>query len=134
MDATHIAITATTAVLASAVTYYVLQRKPKTKIVWPYNKNVLGVSHRTRHVTIRLKPGQDPVTVLEQFTIDNNITAATIVSCVGSLTKVHLRYANNPNSVVHKGHMEIVSLVGCLSKHGMHVHICVSGIIVHICY
>ena len=53
----------------------------------------------------------------------HQVKAATIVSCVGSLQKIHLRLAGGHQAVVFKGPQEIVSLVGTFSALGGHFHI-----------
>src|SRR4051812_39671160 len=83
--------------LASCYIYFRLAgpKKKSKPLVWSSDKGTIGESQNSRTVTMRLKPGQDPRIVLKNFAIENNISAATIVSCVGSLTKVHLRYADS---------------------------------------
>ena len=58
--------------------------------------------------------------------LKKDIKAGWIVTCVGSLTDVTLRYANCSAHELH-GHFEIVSLVGTLSQRGdSHLHLCMS--------
>lgn len=47
---------------------------------------------------------------------DRNMTAVSIGTCVGSLTRAVVRFANQPNGTELNGHFEIVSLVGTLSS------------------
>jgi predicted DNA-binding protein with PD1-like motif len=47
-------------------------------------------------------------------------------SCVGSLTKYNIRFANQSNTDTGSGHFEIVSLVGTLSVNGSHMHLSIS--------
>jgi len=49
------------------------------------------------------------------------------LSGVGSLTNVALRFANQESYAIFKGHFEIVSITGTVSRHGSHLHIAVSG-------
>lgn len=79
----------------------------------------------TTHV-LRLKPGQDLRQELEAYVQQHHIEAGWIVTCVGSLTQTQLRYANQPNATTLNGHVEIVSLVGTLSRNGSHLHLSVS--------
>lgn len=44
--------------------------------------------------TFRLKPGQDLKKEIEAFVQSNHIKAGWIITCVGSLTQVNLRFAN----------------------------------------
>lgn len=75
---------------------------------------------------IRLKPGQDLKAELEQFVRKNDLKAAWLVTCAGSLTHYNLRFANQPNGSTGEGHFEIVSLTGTLSTNGSHVHVSIS--------
>lgn len=80
---------------------------------------------QTTHV-IRLKPGQDLKKELQAFAEKNELDAAWLVSCAGSLTRYHIRFANQPEGAANEGHYEIVSLSGTLSRNGSHIHISVS--------
>jgi len=74
----------------------------------------------------RLTPGSDLRQGLLAFAAREQLKAAAIVTCVGSLTEVCLRYANRPDGVTRCGHFEIVSLVGTFSDAGGHFHLAVS--------
>ncbi|MFD2937008.1 PPC domain-containing DNA-binding protein [Spirosoma flavum] len=76
--------------------------------------------------SVRLKPGQDLKKALESIVKQERIGAGAVLTCVGSLTDVTLRLANQESATVWKGHFEIVSLVGTLSTDGSHVHLSVS--------
>ena len=54
------------------------------------------------------------------------VEAGAMLTCVGSLTDVTLRLANQDGPTVWQGHFEIVSLVGTLSTNGSHLHLSVS--------
>ncbi len=80
--------------------------------------------------TFRLKPGDDLRQGLEEFFQANNLKAASIVTCVGSIDRLSMRMAGaspglQDNRVI-KGCYEIVSLVGTIGKDGSHIHISVS--------
>ena len=75
---------------------------------------------------LRLKPGDDLRQQLLGFVEQHHMKAATLVTCVGSLTTTTLRLANQEGPTVYKGHFEIVSLVGTLSINGSHLHLAVS--------
>ena len=75
---------------------------------------------------VRLKPGDDLKQQLRALTLRHGWRAAVVVTAVGSLTRVSLRYANRPTATVREGHFEIVSLVGTLDANGMHLHLSVS--------
>ena len=74
----------------------------------------------------RLKPGQDLRKEIEAYVQKEKIVAGWMVTCVGSLTQVHLRLANRTDGVTFNGHFEIVSLVGTVSINGCHLHLAVS--------
>lgn len=71
----------------------------------------------------RLKPEQDLKERLIEFVSINNIQAGFILTAVGSLRQANLRFANQSNSQIFLEKFEIVSLVGTLSIHGIHIHI-----------
>ena len=77
-------------------------------------------------IAIRLKPGEDLKPSLLRYCIDQKIDAAYMLSCVGSLRKAAIRFANQPEGTVFEQPLEIVSLEGTLSQHGAHLHIVVS--------
>lgn len=75
----------------------------------------------------RLAPGTDLKSSLLAFVKEKHIQAAWIVTCVGSLSQFHLRFANQQNGKLETGHFEIVSLVGTVGKDGCHLHIGLSN-------
>jgi predicted DNA-binding protein with PD1-like motif len=75
---------------------------------------------------LRLHPGEDPVTALEAFAQTNQLKAACVLTCVGSLRKAVLRFANQEQATTLEGHFEIVSLTGVFSQDGGHYHIAIS--------
>lgn len=77
---------------------------------------------------IRLKPGQDLRKEIEAFAQQENIQAGWILTGAGSLTQLHLRFANQPNGTRASGHFEIVSLVGTISINGCHLHLSISDV------
>ena len=56
----------------------------------------------------------------------HQLEAGCVLTCVGSLRKAVLRFANQEQSVTLDGHFEIVSLTGVFSMHGGHYHIAIS--------
>ncbi len=76
--------------------------------------------------TIRLMPGEDLYEGLNGFLVREKIEAAFIITCVGSLRQVNIRYANQESYTSLSGHFEILSLVGTLSVNGTHLHITVA--------
>lgn len=77
-------------------------------------------------LAIRLKPQQDLKAELDQFVCKHSLSAACILTCVGSLTQATLRHANQPTETVYQGHFEIVSLTGVMSVHGSHYHLAIA--------
>lgn len=71
----------------------------------------------------RLMPGADLKQSLLDFCIAQDIEAACIISCAGSLRCAEIRFAGRSESVRVERKMEIVSLAGTLSRHGCHLHI-----------
>lgn len=76
--------------------------------------------------SFRLRPGQDLKVELDAFVKQHRVEAGAMLTCVGSLTDVTLRLANQDGPTVWQGHFEIVSLVGTLSINGSHLHLSVS--------
>lgn len=74
----------------------------------------------------RLQPGVDLKKELLAFAKENNLRAAYILSCVGSLQAAELRMAGADTIKKWEEKMEIVSLVGTLFKGGCHLHICLT--------
>jgi predicted DNA-binding protein with PD1-like motif len=75
---------------------------------------------------IRLKPEQDLKASLKTFVEQNNIQSGFILTTVGSLKQATLRFASQDETQVFEERFEIVSLVGTLSTHGLHLHISLS--------
>ncbi len=77
-------------------------------------------------LAIRLHPGQDLRVALRDVCAEMNIEAACVVTCVGSLTRAPLRFAEATEATAIDGPLEIISLVGTLSRHGCHLHLSVA--------
>ena len=69
---------------------------------------------------IRLMPGDDLVATLCEHCQRHKVSAATVVSCVGSLSTVTLRMAAAQEILTYNEELEIVSLVGTLCADGNH--------------
>ncbi|WP_338876186.1 PPC domain-containing DNA-binding protein [Spirosoma sp. SC4-14] len=76
--------------------------------------------------SFRLRPGQDLKKELETLAQKQRLGAGVILTCVGSLTELTLRLANQEKGSKWSGHFEIVSLAGTLSMHGSHLHLSAS--------
>lgn len=79
-----------------------------------------------KNYTFRLTPGQDLFDAIEAVVKERDIEAGCVLSCVGSLTHVALRFANQESYFECSGHFEIVSMTGTVSTYGSHLHISVS--------
>ncbi|KAA9338774.1 DNA-binding protein [Hymenobacter busanensis] len=75
---------------------------------------------------LRLRPGADLRQELVAFAARQHLKAGAMLTCVGSLTQVTLRLANQEGPTVYRGHFEIVSLVGTLAENGSHLHLSVA--------
>ncbi len=75
---------------------------------------------------MRLLPGEDLVLSLHQYCRKNEIKAAFVGTCVGSLERVVFRKGYDQTLFTMDGPFEIVSMEGTLSSNGMHIHTAVS--------
>jgi predicted DNA-binding protein with PD1-like motif len=100
---------------------YMLNAQPE-----PADERIIAVEANLHTYSVRLKPGQDLKKSIESVVKQERIGAGVILTCVGSLTDVALRLANQEGATTWKGHYEIVSLVGTLSVSGSHIHLSVS--------
>ena len=85
-----------------------------------------AVASNARFYTIRLLPGTDVVKELLAFVEKKGIEAAAIVSSVGSLSEVHLRFANRKEGTLLKGDFETIYMGGTLEAGGRHLHLSVA--------
>jgi len=83
-------------------------------------------SSRLRGYAFRLRPHEDLKKCIQQFAKTNGLKAGAILSAVGSLERLNIRFANQPDGTVRTGFFEIVSLTGTFSEASCHIHICVS--------
>ncbi len=77
-------------------------------------------------IALRLHPQHDLKRELDAVVQRQQLSAACILTCVGSLTQVCLRFANQAHPTVQTGHFEIVSLTGVMSIHGSHYHMAIA--------
>jgi uncharacterized protein len=75
---------------------------------------------------LRLRPNEDLKKSLMDFAKKEKLKAAYIITCVGSLQKANIRFANQPNGTALTDKFEIVSLVGAFNTEGGHFHISLS--------
>jgi uncharacterized protein len=78
-------------------------------------------------VPFRLHPGDDLKTRLDRLAWEQGWRAACILTCVGSLSRATLRFADSSKLTEVKGPLEIVSLAGTIASFGgSHLHISVA--------
>jgi predicted DNA-binding protein with PD1-like motif len=75
---------------------------------------------------IRLKPGADLKQSIERVAGMYSLTAAWLVTAIGSLTAYSIRFADKAEPAVGSGKFEILSLSGTIAENGAHLHICIS--------
>lgn len=71
---------------------------------------------------LRLTPGQDLKLELQAFAQAQALEAGVILTGLGSLTQASLRFAAVEEATAIAGPLELISLSGTLSRHGMHLH------------
>jgi uncharacterized protein len=76
-------------------------------------------------IALRLAPRQDLKKELADLVKREKITAACVLTCVGSLSIANLRYAGKPEGSISARPLEILSLVGTLGRGGLHLHLTV---------
>jgi len=81
-----------------------------------------------RAYALRLRPGEDLRLKLAEFSAQRNLRAAYVVTCVGSLKRAAIRFADQQRTTIIDGPFAIVSLVGTLSPDGPHLHLSVSDV------
>ena len=91
----------------------------------PEGHGLHGQSRGVIHV-VRLLPGEDLLEALQSFIRRKEISAAVIVTCVGSTGETVLRPAGKREGKHFDGKHEIVSLTGTLSAGGHHLHMSIS--------
>ncbi len=79
-----------------------------------------------RAAALRLNPDCDLKKSLISYCESYGIQAACIISCVGSLRSLTIRFANKSNLTVLDEKFEIISLAGTISQHEAHLHISIS--------
>jgi predicted DNA-binding protein with PD1-like motif len=102
------------------------QTPPTAMPTPPAATDVPAQASRMHTLTLRLRPGQDLRQQLTALVQQRQLKAAAVLTCVGSLTQVTLRLANQEGPTVYHGHFEIVSLVGTLADSGSHLHLAVA--------
>ncbi len=85
-----------------------------------------GTSPNMRVHVLRLRPGQDLFSSLQDYAKRHEIRAGIVLTTVGSLEEARLRLADRSVETAYKGKMEIVSLVGTIDAGSAHLHLSVS--------
>ncbi|MCP9778519.1 MULTISPECIES: PPC domain-containing DNA-binding protein [unclassified Cyanobium] len=89
-------------------------------------------------VPLPLQPGDDLRQALETWMVEQEEQAGCVISGIGSLSVVQLRFAAAAAATTIHSEMEILSLSGTLSADGAHLHIAIadsSGAVIggHLC-
>lgn len=74
----------------------------------------------------RLRPGDDLKAGIIQVALERKVEAGIILTCVGSLRRAHLRFADQLEGTLLREKFEIVSLEGTVSTVGVHLHLALS--------
>ena len=77
-------------------------------------------------VPLRLQPGDDLRQALETWMGEQEEQAGWVISGIGSLSVVELRFAGAAAATTIHGELEILSLSGTLSPDGAHLHIAIA--------
>ncbi|WP_233193142.1 PPC domain-containing DNA-binding protein [Acidimangrovimonas sediminis] len=80
----------------------------------------------TRHLGLRLLPGEDLRGALSAAFAKAPEAAGYLATCVGSLDGARIRPAGRDDALEISGNLEIVALSGTFSADGPHLHIAVA--------
>jgi predicted DNA-binding protein with PD1-like motif len=101
-----------------------------TQAIGAKDKDISVTDSEVRLWVLRLHPGDDLVDSIKKFASQHSLEAGSIVTCVGSLDRARLRYANQSDyeDLDSKGrHFEIVSLGGTFSTTSHHLHLAIAN-------
>lgn len=118
--------TATFACVIALIFVVVVQWRAAMQVVAALQIEPSVPASQARLWVLRLRPGDDLVDSMMEFSRRHSIEAGAVVTCVGSLDRARLRYANQSDyeDLGAKGrHFEIVSFVGTLSTTSHHLHL-----------
>jgi len=85
-----------------------------------------GGAYPMKVVPLRLHPGDDLRQALETWLGEQQELAGCVISGIGSLSVVQLRFAGAAAATTIHGELEILSLSGTLSADGAHLHIAIA--------
>ena len=86
----------------------------------------IPMTSSARFHAIRLLPGDDLLSALEQFVSEHRIRAGWIAGMVGSLSQAALRFAAQPEASLLTDAFEMIALSGTLSLSGTHLHLSIA--------
>ena len=90
----------------------------------PPNTNLLSA---VQPVPFRLHPGDDLKLRLDRLAWEQGWRAACVLTCVGSLSRAGIRFADSSKISEVRGPLEIISLSGTIASFGgSHLHISVA--------
>ena len=79
-----------------------------------------------RYLPVRLHPNQDLRQALEALLAQEQVSAAFVISGIGSLSTAMIRFAGMSEATTLHGDFELLTLAGSLSPDGAHLHITIS--------
>ncbi len=85
--------------------------------------SIQAVPSGLQTLSFRLRPGQDLKQEIQTIVATKRVAAGAVLTCVGSLTDLTLRLANQDGPTVWRGHFEILALSGTVSVSGSHLHL-----------
>ncbi|ELU03779.1 hypothetical protein CAPTEDRAFT_124934, partial [Capitella teleta] len=74
-------------------------------------------------IASRLTQGTDLKIAIQKMVHEHHISAGSLSSCVGCLSKINLRLAGAEATLTNDGSFEIVSIMGTLTPDHQHIHI-----------
>ncbi|USE35957.1 PPC domain-containing DNA-binding protein [Endozoicomonas sp. SCSIO W0465] len=77
-------------------------------------------------VATRLTQGADLKITVQDLVNKHGISAGSLASCVGCLSKINLRLAGAETTLVAEGSFEIVSIMGTLTPDHQHIHVAIA--------
>lgn len=90
-------------------------------------KNFAGyVAFMMKLIPVRLNPGEDLRKTLDALPEKLGFQSAFLVSAIGSLQEVRIRFANQQEPTHFRGFYEILSMNGCITSDGGHYHMLIS--------
>jgi predicted DNA-binding protein with PD1-like motif len=75
---------------------------------------------------LRMMPGEDVRSTLMAWCEEQAIDAAIVVAAAGSLSMAHIRFGGRSVGHVLEGDLEVCTITGTLSRHGLHLHVIVA--------